>query len=58
MGSVGTDRAPTVDPAASRRAGVHASARGGVQSDGQSVYDELARILIEEAEREREEQAS
>jgi hypothetical protein len=30
-----------------------------VQSDGQSVYDELAAILIEEASRqEREEQAS
>ena len=51
-----TNRAPTVDPAA-RRAGVHASARGGVQSDGQSIYDELARILIEEAEREQDEAA-
>jgi hypothetical protein len=26
-----------------------------VQSDGQSVYDELARILIEEAERQKRE---
>jgi hypothetical protein len=56
---VDTDRASTVDPAASLRAGVHASARGGVQSDGQSVYDELARIILQEAERqEREAKAS
>jgi hypothetical protein len=56
---VDTDRSATVDPAASLRAGVHASARGGVQSDGQSVYDELAAILIAEAERrEREAKAS